>query len=224
MNSDTASLIFVSIMATGVAVWLWSLIRALRLGLAPGHADRFTADGAPAWDTETGELAIRGERASLSKALVRSLRQPNVGMFGAQFRVTEQSSERLSLEKTGPLICNQPAGLYFSEAELSFVTIGDGKVRVSYRLGYARLVRLFRKISLCIIFGAGLPTILIVGLILWFLVVRNENPTIRWQVFQTFQIVHVLWPPFLFMWLYSLGRRRSRIFMENLIASVEALD
>ena len=192
MNSDTTRLVFVSIMATGIVVWLWSLFKALRLGMASIHEDRLTFDEDSEFDTETGEVTVHGELASLSKALVRKLRQPGVGIFGSLFKVTERSSKRIALKKNGPIICNQPPGLYFSEAELNFEPIGPGTVRVSYRLGYARLVRLLKRVALCIILGVGLPVIVIVGAVIWFLVVQSENPNVRWQVFQTFQIGHAL--------------------------------
>ena len=221
MNPDTARLVFVSIMAAGFIVWLWSLIMASRLGRSASDADRLTFDEGPALRTETGEVTVSGDSESLSKALVRALRQPGIGMFGALFKVTERSPERVVLEKTGPVICNQPAALYFTEAELNFAPLGGGKVRVSYRLGYKRLVFLLRKVALSIIFAIGLPVMLLVGTLIWFLVVRNENPAVRWQVFQTLHIFHALWPPFLFLAFYSIGRRRSRVFIENLITSAE---
>jgi len=227
MDSHAANLLFIAVMAAAIVVWLWSLTMALRLGRAPRQPDHLAIGEAPEFDTVTGELTIRGDPAGLSKGLARSLRQQKVyicGMLVRLFRVTERSSERLAVEKTGPLLCNQPPGLYFSEAEFRFVPEGGDKVRVSYRLGYARLVRLLRKIALCIIVGVGLPTLLIVGSLIWLFVVRSADPTIRWQVFETFQIVHALWPPFLFMGFYALGRRQSRIFVENLVASAEELD
>ncbi len=64
----------------------------------------------------------------------------------------------------------------------------------------------------------------IVGTLIWFLVVQSNAPTVRWQVFQTFQIAHALWPPFLVMWFYRIGRRQSRAFVENLVSSIEVLD
>lgn len=224
MNPDAARLVFGSIMASGIVVWVWSLIRALRLGLAPSHAARLTDAGTWEADGETGELTIRGEPARLSKDLVRSLQQANVSMFGVLFEVKERTSKRLVLKKTGPIICNQPPGLYFSEAEFDFRSVGNDTVCVSFRLGYERLVCLLKRIALCIILGAGLPTILIGGAFLWIFVVQSEDPTVRWQVFQTFQIAHALWPPFLFMWFHGLGRRQSKVFVENLIASVEVLE
>jgi len=81
MNPDTARLVFVSIMAAGFIVWLWSLIMASRLGRSASDADRLTFDEGPALRTETGEVTVSGDSESLSKALVRALRQPGIGML-----------------------------------------------------------------------------------------------------------------------------------------------
>ncbi len=144
--------------------------------------------------------------------------------MGVIFKVTKRTCQRLILEKAGAMICNQPPGLYFSEAEFGFTPVGDGNVRVTYCLGYERVVRLLRRVALYVILGVGLPTILIIGMALWYFVVQSNDPIVRWQVFQTLQIAHALWPPFLIMWFYRIGRRQSKNFIESLIASIEVLD
>jgi len=85
-------------------------------------------------------------------------------------------------------------------------------------------VHVARRVSLSIIFGAGLPIMLVVGTLIWFLVVQNQEPMMRWQVFQCFHIVHALWPPFLFMGLYSSGRRHSKTYVSNLLTTLELAD
>lgn len=224
MNSDTATWVFTSILTVGAIVWIWSLAKALRLGLASSEADRWPPGEASVFDTEKGELTIRGEPESLSKDLIHSLQQSAPPIMGVIFKVTNRTSQRLILEKTGALMCNQPAGLYFSEAAFGFTPAGDGTVRVSYCLGYERLVRLLRRVALCVILGAGLPTILIVGMVVWYFVVQSNDPIVRWQVFQVLQIAHALWPPFLIMGFYRIGRYQSKNFIESLIASIEVLD
>lgn len=92
-----------------------------------------------------------------------------------------------------------------------------------YRLGYGRLVRRLRSIALALILGIGLPVLLIVGAAIWLVVIPSPHPATRWQVLQTPQIVHLLWPPFLVMWLYSVGKKHSKILIENVIASSEIL-
>lgn len=224
MSTDTASWVFVSIMSIGVFVWTWSLTKARRLGLAPKQVDRWPDEGGLEFETETGEVTVRGEPEKLAKDLIRSLRQSVLSTMGASFRVTEHTPVRLTFEKVGALMCNQPPGLYFTEADLTFLPLGDGNVQVSYCLGYERLVHLLRKIALSIIWGAGLPAMLIAGNLIWFFVVQSPNPNVRWQVFQTLQIAHALWPPFMFIAFYRMGRRQSKIFIENLIVSNEELD
>ena len=65
----------------------------------------------------------------------------------------------------------------------------------------ARLDRRFRR-------GVGLfvalipPVVAGIALLLMRLVVPSELPTVRWQALQVAQVVHVLWPPFLLLFLH----------------------
>jgi hypothetical protein len=111
--------------------------------------------------------------------------------------------------------------LYFSEAEITFENLGNETTRVSYLLGHDRLARLVKTVALSIILGIGLPVLLIVGFLIWYFVLPSEAPAVQWQVLQTLQISHALWPPFLFLWLYSAGRRQSKIYFSNLLSTLE---
>lgn len=78
-----------------------------------------------------------------------------------------------------------------------------------------------RSISLGIIFLVGLPVMLLVGNLVWHFVLPSEYPAIRWQVLQTLQIAHALWPPFLVGAIYSIGRRQSKTYFSNLLSNLE---
>jgi hypothetical protein len=223
MNAEVARLIFIGIMVCGVLVWLWSLQMALAIGRNRENLDwRMLDEQRPAQaNTERGAKTVRGSPETLSAALARSLVQLNIGTFGALFEVVERTPERILLKKTGPLMCNQPAGLYFSEAEITFEDLGNGTTRVSYTLGYDRLARRVKLVALGIILGIGLPTLLIVGGLIWYFVLPSQNPAVQWQVVQTLQIAHALWPPFLFIWLYRAGRRQSKTCFSNLLSTLE---
>jgi hypothetical protein len=224
MDPDTAKLVFFIVMGIAVVVWIWSLAKALRLGRRSTRADRLTFDDFSEFETQTGEVVVRGEQAAVSSALKKSFQQPGLATLGALYKIMDWSADRLTLEKMGSLVSNQPPGLYFSEAEFTIAPAGSDMVRVSYDLGYTRIIRLLRKIALCVIFLAGLPTIVVVGSVIWFYVVQSEDPAVRWQTFQVVHVGHALWPPFLIMWFYRVGWRNSRAFVENLIASVEVDD
>jgi hypothetical protein len=159
----------------------------------------------------------------LSKAVLRSLAQFFFGMFASVFKIQQYDDGRIVLKKTGPLVCNLPPGLYFTEAEISFQDAAPGTVEVTYRLGYGRLIVKLRQIALGIILGIGLPVIVIVGAVIWFFVIPSPVPGMRWQVLQTLQIVHALWPPYMILWFYSIGRRQSKTLIENVISSAEIL-
>lgn len=221
MDTDKATLVFMLAMAAGILVWLWSLIKTLRFGRVAAPQDRFTYDDRDDFFQEAGAVVVPCHREQTSRALARAVRQLGLGTLDPIYKVTEESVDRVSIEKTGPLICNQPSTLYFTDAEFALDRQGQDATKVSYQLGFAKLTRLLRKVSLSIIFGIGLPVLVIVGLVIWNFVLQSDQPAIRWQVLQTFQIVHALWPPFLVLWLGGSGRKKSKAFIENLISSME---
>jgi hypothetical protein len=223
MSSTLAIAIFTAIMGAGVIAWLCSLSLTLRLGTVPLRSDGSENDFEPkSWaGAEIGSRTVRGTPARISKALARALTQLNVGGFNSLFEITQRTDEKLTLRKTGPLVCNQPAGLYFSEASVEFEYLGNNTTRVSYELGYERLAKRMRSISLGIILLVGLPVMLIVGGLIWHIVLPSDNPSVRWQVLQTLQIAHALWPPFLLVTIYSMGRRQSKTYFSNLLSNLE---
>jgi hypothetical protein len=226
MDEDVAKLIFLVIMGVGVTVWAVSLSRALRFGRPARQSQPLLSDENAEFsqfEWQTGKVTLRGNRDALSKALLRSFAQLQFGLFASIFRVQQYDDGRIVVKKVGPLVCNLPPGLYFTEAEISFQDTGPGTVEASYRLGYGRLIRKLRRITLGIILGIGLPVMLIVGSAVWLFVIPSPTPGMRWQVLQTLQIVHALWPPFLIMWLYSIGKNQSKTLIENVIASKEIL-
>lgn len=222
MSEDVAKAVFFAIMTIGFFFWLWSLQKALALGRQTPPEDwRLLPDNHPPGDIETGSRIVRGEPEEISQALARSLTQVGIGGFTPLFEITERTSNRIALKKTGPLMCNQPAGLYFSEAEIRLEELGNNRTQVTYFLGFDRLRRRAKAIALAIILGVGLPVLVIVGGIVWYFVIPSPAEAVRWQVLQTLQIAHALWPPFLVLNLYTTGRRQAKTYFSNLLATLE---
>jgi hypothetical protein len=154
MTEDVAKLIFLLVMVAGITVWAVSLSRALRLGQPPRRPDEFASEpndstGEPQSDWQTGTISLRGNREALAKALIRSLVQLQFGLFASIFKIQQYDDGRIVLKKVGPLVCNLPPALYFTEAEVSLRQTDAARVEAAYRIGYGRLVRRLRGVALC---------------------------------------------------------------------------
>lgn len=236
MDPVVTKLVFAGIMSVAAVVWVISLRLALQLkALPPPDVDPFapfTAEptGATTSDIRSSNLpAIQGQRTvqgspeSVSAALARAMAQTGYpGLFSRLFTIDEHTAQRLVIRKTGPLVCNQPTGMYFSELEFQFVSQGENRVLVTYQIGFKRLRRQLRRTALILILGVGLPVISILGSLIWLLVVSHPNPFVRWQVLQSLQAVHVLWPPFLVIYFYGAGRRHARTWVSNVLGSIDS--
>jgi hypothetical protein len=223
MDENAAKLIFAAIMTIGFLVWLWSLQMALGLGRPRAKTDwRMVPEDPMDSDVETGSRTVRGEPEQVSQALARMLMEHGNNPAGPAFEITERTSRRIAL-KSGAK-AHQTAGAYFSEAIIDFERVGGDSTRISYKLTYDQLLRRTRRIALAIIFGVGLPLMVILGGIIWFTVIPSVAPAVRWQVLQTLQIVHGLWPPFLVMGIYTSGRRHSQMYFSNLLSTLEVAE
>jgi hypothetical protein len=224
MDENVAKLIFAAIMTIGFLVWLWSLQKALGLGRSRAKTDwRMIPEESPtAADVETGSRTVRGEPEQLSQSLARMLMEHGNNPAGPAFEITERTSRRIEL-KTGPKAC-QTAGANFSGAVIDLERAGGNTTRISFSLTYDRLLRRTRRIALAIIFGIGLPLMVILGGVIWFVVIPSAAPAVRWQVLQTLQIAHGLWPPFLVMGVYNSGRRQSKMYFSNLLSTLEVAE
>lgn len=222
MTEATAQVIFCAIMSVGVAIWCLSLTITWRARLncrRDSNASPVELFDGP---TMSGELTVVGSPENITAGLVDAFRPRLMGLYGAKYAVVEQTSERVMLKKLGAVVCNQPSGLLFGDALFKFKPKGADRVCVSYTLGFASLARLVNTIAVATILGFGLPIMLLVGSLIWFLVIPSPEPAVRWQVLQTVQIAHVLWPPFLFFWILSHARRKSKAFVEQLVYDVAA--
>jgi hypothetical protein len=227
MDENVAKLIFATIMTIGFFVWLWSLQKALGLGRSRVKTDwRMIPEEPTAGDVETGSRTVRGEPEQLSQSLARMLMEHGNNPAGPAFEIIERTSRRIAL-RSGSKSCQTAGayfGAYFNEATIDFERVGGDSTRISYRLAYDQLLRRTRRIALAIIFGIGLPLMAILGGVIWFAVIPSAAPAVRWQVLQTLQIVHGLWPPFLVMGVYNTGRRHSEMYFSNLLSTLDVAE
>ncbi len=221
MDILTAQIVFLVIMTIGVCVWCHSLVSALQLGAdEPIHADSWSdsINEIATGDREAGSMLVRGEPEAVSRAIAKAILQ-----HGTAFEIIDRTAERVLVRKT-PASQSDPAGTHFGELGFAITPAGENTVEIVYALGLGKRRKRLRRIALGIIFGIGLPVLLGLGLFVWLKIIPNPRPGMRWMVFQTVHICHVLWPPFLLIHQHKAIRNHSRTFVANLLMSVTLAD
>lgn len=239
MEIQTAEIVFFCVMGVAITVWAVGLYMALRLGHQSEDSGHWQAssntpiDPSNPWQSTWGHVdsfqshvvgtqTVPGNANDVSRGIASRLSETGIpGRFSGLFEITDCTPKTVVATKVGPLVCNQPTGLYFSEAKFDLRDSGNGQVSVEYRLGFERLRHLLKRVALGLILGLGLPVMGIIASVIWFFVVHSNTPAVRWQVLQSLHVIHVLWPPFLIMWFYSAGRRHCRTYVANLLRSLD---
>lgn len=221
MSPETARTILFAIAIPLGFVWVagirfaWRRLRggpeARDDGLLPGGDD----DREEVW---IGEGTVPGEPPEVSRRLAELIVSRPL-FAGAGFcRIVERGPDRLRVE--GLPAPTRGRGFRFDEAELELRRDGE-RTRVTYRVRATRILRLLR--ILLLVFGVGAGGLFVVGapLLVWFLVLPSEEPAVRVQVLQTLQMVHGVWPPFLFGGLATKIRDGSMAYFDALISAAE---
>jgi hypothetical protein len=161
-----------------------------------------------------GTVEVRGESGPLGEEVAGRL----AADLGGTFVVRQERHALVCTNSLSPAF-SQLGWANVSEAVLRLTSAGGRLSQVAYELDARPLQRRLGKIGLVVVFAAGLPTLLAVGALIWYLVLPSRVPAVRWQVFQTLQIVHALWPPLLV--LSRLGAHLN-IAEQSLIAVIQA--
>jgi hypothetical protein len=153
---------------------------------------------------------VSGQPAVLSRKAAGFVAQ---GKLGVPAKITSQSDDELTFEP----LSSGPWAL-FRRATLLFAPLGEERTEIRYEvispveywgrwhLGAARV---------CVALG-----LLSIGVGFWLAdsyLVDAPNPAVRGQVWQMAQVIHFLWPPFLFAGLYRMRNRIARQYSEHLL-------
>lgn len=216
MSIAVAINIFVAIILLGFTVWLIGLFFAVRIGRSAENPE-WGAQGEGGFGRNIGETICDASKEELLERIPKILRRQSLGILNSLFKVDEISEKELLVIRYGPLMCNLPSALYFSKVHFSLEQIAPKQTRVRYVIDQSEVMKRLRQVAMLILFFIGLPTMIGVGLLVWYQVIPAENAAARGQVFQTFQIVHAIWPPFLFIGIAASANRASKGFIERVL-------
>lgn len=218
MDSETAKRVLVGITALAVLVWLTGFLflissaRKARSGTSFGD-EGFEDNGSSKQNVLAGTAEVDGP-ADLLAARAASLLVRGTVFPLVPLKIVEKSESHVRFEQVGPGGEVQSGGGWLRRGQLSFVSLGGGRIRVEWAVELANMEWL---LYLGVLFQvAGMVAIIAGFWVIFTCVVPSPDPSIRWQTMQMLQVSHLLWPPFLFGAIYRRGRRDTAARLQAL--------
>jgi hypothetical protein len=220
MSAETAERLFWAITVGMALIWLIGIRYALsRIGRPSETTEDDDRYAAYAPEEVTGEEIVTGRRDAVAKKLADRL-AAGFGSQNASFlKITACSPERVAFEPM-PGTPQPGLGISFQSGEMALRQQGD-RVRIRYAINLQRYASIMRLVTYLVCFVYGGLFVIGAPLLIWFLVLRSNDPNLRWQVLQTFQMVHGVWPPFLVGGLYTRNRAAAGRYFQTLLANLE---
>jgi len=215
MTAELARALFFIIWGAGLAVWTLSLRHCLSFLRLDDDFEEMWGDGRPGRSDPglvKGEADVSVSPGVLQEELARRL----PAALGSTF-VLQHKREGLELTNALPPAWRQVGWSNVRRVLVAMRSIGVSRGQVAYELDLRPLRRRLGRIGLVVVLAAGLPTLLLVGGLIWFLVIPSTVPAVRWQVLQTLQVSHALWPPFLVTSRLAANVREARTSLHALI-------
>jgi len=224
MAVETAEIIFFAIVGVMGLIWLLGTVFAYSR-LKPKEANKYNPapspeDQAEAADAVVGETTIEGDAEAVSKKIAEQLAAATAMGGMTPLEITERTSEVVAFKRSTVTCGSGRQAAVFDEGLFKLKPDG-GKVRVQYAVSMKRFAKAMKIVTYITCFVWGGIWVIGVPAFLWFLVVHHENERARWQVFQAFQMVHGVWPPFLVGFLAGSLRRRTASFFETFISNLQ---
>jgi len=222
MDSQTARLVLNIVAAVALVAWLAGLaflIRAARPRRPRFETGRWNAEPDAAVNVQfdlAGVVVVDGDPRDLIARATAAIAAGRTGGLGV-VRIVRSASEELIL--TGAPGSASPVGAAcrLGPTALQF-TRQNQQTAVAYWADVSGGKWLLALGGVFLVLGLAALVGGYAAILHW--VVEHPFPAVRTQAVQMIQVVHFLWPPFLFGGLYRLGRTRLRAAMESFLQNL----
>ncbi len=226
MNAETARLVLFAITAVALVVWVIGLRFLLWSAKVPGRSDggqdeRFGPDQPTPKNLVVGNAEVEGQAADLLAKATSALASQAMGALG-QFRILERTDDCVTFEGSGPSHGSKSGGQIIRRGQFQFTPLGSGRTAIDYAVDVSSGRGLL--IVGAVVQVLGLIAIIVGFLLIHTLVIPDPKPAVRGQVFQMIQVVHFLWPPFLFGGLYRFRHRQVRDGLKTFVHNLSYID
>lgn len=217
MDQQTAQWILYAITVAAGVAWMAGLrflVQSVRIGQS-GHSreiSRFGEEPPPA-NVMVGAAEVEGEADALSSRAA-SILAGDAARFGC-VKIVERTNDGLRFEAIPSATATSPAGQCLRGGQLRFTPVAHNRTRIDYGIDVSAGRGLLWGGAVFVVLGLVAILVGYTAIQTW--VVPDPNVAVRAQTFQMFQVVHFLWPPFLFGGIYRLQRRAVRHGFDALI-------
>ena len=220
---ETAKTIFWIIWAAAAVVWIVSALwigtwfRKKTYGRTDDpFEDPLSADGPEHVDLE-GQTTVALAPDEVSRRLTCFF----ANHLAAGLTVEESSPTRVRLSGggTGSATAGRQGQMPLDEVTFTFHSFAGAAAEVRYSARLTRLKR-FCRIGAGVFQILGLAALGAACYVMLTFVVTSPKIGIRYQVWQTLQLVHFLWPPFLFAGVYAMTRRSIARLIGTLLGNL----
>ncbi len=226
MTAETARLVLFAITAVALVVWVIGLRFLILSAKLPersgrGQDDRFGPEEPTSQNLVVGSAEVEGQAADLLAKATAALANQAMGRLG-QFRILERTDDCVSFEGSGANPGSKSGGQLIRRGQFQFTPLGGGRTTIDYAIDVSSGRGL-------LIAGAAVQVLGLVAIVAGFLLIHtlvlpNPKPAVRGQVLQMIQVVHFLWPPFLFGGLYRYRHRLVRDGLKTFVHNLPYLD
>lgn len=217
MDQQTAQWVLYAITVAAGVAWMAGvrfLMRSVRMGRPdrPMGTTRFGEESPPE-NVMVGTAEVEGLAESLSSKAA-SILAGDASHFGC-VKIVERTDDCLRFEARGSATTPSPAGQCLRGGQLRFTPLGHDRTRIDYGIEVSAGRGLLWGGAIFVVLGLIAVLVGYGAIQTW--VVANPNAAVRGQTLQMFQVVHFLWPPFLFGGIYRQQRRAVRDGFDALI-------
>jgi hypothetical protein len=216
MSAETAQTTLYAITAVAFVVWLFGLQFLITCARVPKRPppDRLDLAQPTSSNALVGTAQIDGVAADLAVKTAALLAKGDAGRLGPM-KILDRTENRVVFEGVSLDPVTSSLGRYIRRGEIRFASMGRDRTQVDYAVEIARGRGL-------LLGGAIFQVLGLVALVAGFVLIRTfvvprEELAIRGQTIQMLQVVHFLWPPFLFAGLYRMRIKALRNGLETFI-------
>ncbi len=218
MPIEIAKAVCIGAAVVGVVIWLMGYMSISKLK-RPAHLEGFEGidrrSGGPDEDRTmlTGSREVKRPPGDVSKAIVAWLAS---NPAGGALQITESTESRVAYKAA------QGGNIFFGTGVFD-IEPTPGGCEVRYRIDLAAFGRKLWIAGVSISLLLALPGATILPAMLYIFVASHEDPSVRWQALQSLQMIHGLWPPFLFGFIFRRIRKHIGQSVEMNLANLEHL-